>query len=136
MEFRLLGHVRNLRVQRMELSLIGGLLRHLVLPLSFEHLREVELRIDVVVLAVLLHAHGLCGLLAVPGLATFGGLVPPFATVSHLQYVAAGVPARSLKVGLRGLVLERCLIHAYPRVLLLLVSIGLEAVYPWLLVLQ
>ena len=39
LKFRLLCHTRNLRVQRADLSLIGCLLRHLVLPLGFEQLR-------------------------------------------------------------------------------------------------
>ena len=72
------------------------------------------------------HVHGLRSLLVVPGLATFGGLVPPLATVSLAQYVAAGVPVRSLVVSLRGPVLERCRIDASLGVLLLLVSIELE----------
>ena len=37
LKFRLLCHVCTLRVQRVDLSLIGCLLRHLVLPLGLEH---------------------------------------------------------------------------------------------------
>ena len=69
-------------------------------------------------------------LLVVPGLVTGGGLVPPVATVSLVQYVAAGVPVHSLVVSLRGSVLERCWIDTSLGVLLLLVSIELEIVYP------
>ena len=48
-----------------------------------------------IALAVLLHVHGLCSLLGVPGLVTFEGLAPLAATVSLVQYVDAGVPAHS-----------------------------------------
>ena len=77
----------------------------------------------------MLHAHGLCWLLVVPGLA-------PVSTVSLAQYAAAGVPARSLVVLLRGSVPERCWIDASLGVLPLVVSIELEIACPWLLVLQ
>ena len=64
--------------------------------------------------------------LGVPGLVTFGGLVPPVATVSLVPYVAAGVPAHSVVVVLRGSVLECCWIDASLGVLLQLVSFELE----------
>ena len=57
---------------------------------------------------MLLLAHGLCPFLAVPGLATFEGLVPHVATVPLVQYVAAGVQAHSLAVSLGGSVPEGC----------------------------
>ena len=72
----------------------------------------VEHQIDLAILAVGLHAHGLCWLLAVPGLVTFGGLVPPVSTVSHGRYVAAGVPVHPLVVALRGSMPDRCWIYA------------------------
>ena len=85
-----------------------------------------------VALAALLHVHGLCSLLGVPGLVTFERLVPLVATVSFVQCVAAGVPVRSLVVSLRGSVPERCWIDASLGVLLELVSIELEIAYPWI----
>ena len=63
--------------------------------------------------------------------------MPRVATVSLVQSVAAGVPGHSLAVSPEGSVPERCWIDTSLGVLLQLVSIELEIVYPWLfLVLQ
>ena len=62
--------------------------------------------------------------------------MPLIAAVSLVQCVAAGVQVHSLVVSLRGSVLERCWIDTSLGVLPQLVSIELEIVYPWLLVLQ
>ena len=70
----------------MDLCSVCCLLGHLILPLSHE-----QPLIGLSILAVELHACGLCWLLVVPCPVTFGGLVPPDATVSLAQCVAAGV---------------------------------------------
>ena len=62
--------------------------------------------------------------------------MPPVATVSHLQYVAAGVPVRFRVDVLRESVPEHCWTSTYPGVLLLLVSNGLDIACPRFLVLQ
>ena len=49
---------------------------------------------------------------------------PPAASVSHLQYVAAGAPVHFLADCSRARALERCWTHTHPGVLLLLVSNG------------
>ena len=96
----------------------------------------VELLTGLAFVATLPHAHGLCGLLAVPGLATLGGFAPPLVAVSHWQYVPAGVPVRFLEIGLRESVHERCWIHTSFGSLLQLVSMVFDIVYPWFLVFQ
>ena len=102
-------HVRNLRVERMDLSLTGCLLGHLILPLS---LTAVEQRIGLAILAVLTHAHGLCWQLVLPSRVTFGGFCASSCNCFHWRYVAAGVLIHSLAVSLRRSVLERGWIDA------------------------
>ena len=58
------------------------------------------------------------------------GAVPP------VQYRAVGVPVASSATWVRGTELERCWIDTSLGVLLLLVSIELDIVYPWLLELR
>ena len=62
--------------------------------------------------------------------------MPLLATVSLVQYVAAGAPVRSHAALLHEFALEHYWIYTSFGVLLQLVSIELEIVYPWLLALQ
>ena len=85
------------------------------------------------------HVPGLRYMLVVPDLAIFGGFVPQVATVSLVQYRAAGVPLESLAAWLPEFALdsrlERCWIYTSLGVLIQLVSIEFEFVYPWFLAL-
>ena len=75
---------------------------------------------------------GLVLLLIVPHFEIAQGLVPQ-ACLSLVQYRAVGVPVVSPAAWMRGTELERCWIDASLGVLLLLVSIEFDIVYPWLL---
>ena len=70
---------------------------------------------------------GLCDMLVVPDLEIVRGFVPQVGAVSLEQYRAAGVPVVSFVVWLH------CWIYASLGVLLMLVSIEFETVYPWFL---
>ena len=75
-------------------------------------------------------------LLGIPGLVTFEGFAPLVATVSLVQYVAGGGPARSLAVWLRRSVPEQCWLDTSLGVLPQFVVIEFEIVDPWFPVLQ
>ena len=70
---------------------------------------------------ILLLFGGPCSQLVVPRLVTSEGLLLA-ASVSHLQYVAAGVPIHFCASCLRAAVPERCCTHTYPGLVFLLIS--------------
>ena len=59
--------------------------------------------------------------------------MPQAGAVSLVQYRAVGVPVVSPATWIRGTELERCWIDTSLGVLLLLVTIKFDIVYPWLL---
>ena len=71
-----------------------------------------------------------------PCLARFGMIIAQIANVSHLEHVRAGVPIHFYAKFVQVPVCERCWTHAYPGVVLVFASIGLEIVCPWFFVSQ
>ena len=141
MHFRLVARVQHLRVELMNLCLTRCLLRHLIL--------HCDLSISGCVSAFLHSSHNVtsrswamldaccsrsCDILRV--CASSCNCLSLSLSLSLVHYFSVGIPVRSFAVSPQGSVPERCWIYTSLGVLPLLVSMELEIVYQWFLVLQ